>query len=173
MRAGSFAAVSTCATSGYADDSVTVVVRSEKPDVRYEFVARDNPTLIRSCASYRVACRHLLPVGHYTFAVPPTDQAPGTSRAINIARPTWITIKPGSRTVEHVGIGMMVGGAAAAVGGLIAYMFAVTGSTVQSSRPNPAATVWGITAGGGVVIALAGVLTFASGATTVSVVHRF
>lgn len=158
--------------SARADQPVPVIVRSERANTRYELVWRDHPTLFRSCETYRVACRHVLPIGEYVFAVPPDAHTPGDRRTMHVTGPTLVSIRPGSRTVRQVGVGMTVVGGVAAVAGFLGYSFAVTGSADQTSGPNYPAQRWGTVCVTGIILTVAGVMTYISGATTVSVSPR-
>jgi hypothetical protein len=167
--------VGCCPGNARAQVNSTVIVRSERADLRYELVNDWSPTpaVIRSCERYRVACRHLLPVGEYTFAVPPVGDVAPKRRKVMIEGDTLIAIKPGSRTVQYLGRAMMIVGGIAAVGGFFAYGFAVTGGASERTGPNTAATVWSVVTGTGIMLTLVGGVTLASGATQISVTHRF
>jgi len=159
--------------TGRADQLAQLVVRSTTPGTKYELVDRDTLRLVPPCARFTNACRHSVEVGRYWLAVLPDGDIPPGRYSLTVSGPTTVTIKPGSRTVERIGISLLCVGGAATVAGLIGYMFAVTGSTVGTDGSKTSAQIWGVTAVSGVVLSLGGLLTYASGTTTITVAARF
>ncbi len=166
-----FVVTSLVAMHARAEESSIVRVKKDSVLTRYRLISREGGTVAAACPRTTLACRHRLVPGTYKLEVLPDRDAPGYRTSFTTTGDTAIKIRHGSKTERYVGITMIVAGGVAAVGGFLAS--AVFISPLQRSGPNEAATAWGIVAGSGLVVTLSGILTFVSGGTTVSIVHKF